>query len=347
MSKPPLLLFTYYRLVPTGQIGIFKRCTRLMRHLVDHFDVHLVNYGPLPVEDSLFSQVHPRIRVHEPPEDKLGEWLEQLMQELEPRAVVLGETPLRGSMRLSHRVASALGLWQIAIENYYGEFLQWFLPAQWPRIDRWLLLGLLADGQPGLSTERIEVVPPFVQFPADYGHHERDRICIMGYDKQTLLTGSQLIGRLPRKQPVDFFIAPQWRNYLHSQGLDLAHPRLTVHVLPTDEQLYASMSRSKLLLGKAGFQQVVESISLGAPVICQAAGGGLEDSLVPPYLKPLVRFVETEQHLDGFMVDVASWLMEPPMNRWSTLAEQIADPIAYAAGRMRELIGHAAAVVAS
>jgi len=342
MSRPRVLLVTYYRLVPTGQIGIFKRCTRLMRHLVGQFEIHLVNYGPLPVEDSLFCEVAPQIQVHEPPEEELGEWLERLMRSLEPRAVVLGETPLRGSMRLSHRVASHLGLHQIAIENYYGEFLQWFLPAQWPRIDCWLLLGLLPDGRPGLSTPRVEVVPPFVRFPADYGQHPRDRICIMGYDKQTLLTGSRLVGRLARDQRVDFFIAPQWRGYLQRQGLDFSHPRLTVHVLPTDEQLYTSMSRSRLLLGKAGFQQVVESISLGAPVICQAAGGGLEDDLVPPYLRPLVRFVETEEHLDALMPDVASWLLDSPASRWSGLAEQVADPIAYAADRVSDLIGRTA-----
>ena len=166
----------------------------------------------------------------------------------------------------------------------------------------------------------------------------------MGYDKQTLLTGARLVARLARDQRVDFFIAPQWRDYLQSQRLDFSHPRLAVHVLPTDEQLYTSMSRSRLLLGKAGFQQVVESVSLGAPVICQAAGGGLQDDLVPPYLKPLVRFVRTEEHLDGLMPDVAGWLLESPASRWEGLAKQVSDPIAYAADRVRHLIGRTATV---
>ena len=41
----PLFFFTYTRFVPTGQIGIFKRCLRLIPYL-DDFEIHLVNFGP-------------------------------------------------------------------------------------------------------------------------------------------------------------------------------------------------------------------------------------------------------------------------------------------------------------
>jgi hypothetical protein len=339
VSRPSLLFFTYYRLVPTGQMGILKRCLRLMRHLVGDFEIHLVNYGPLPEEDALFAELRPKISVHDPAGDGLGRHLVAILEEVRPAAVVHGETPLRGSMRLSHRVASALETWQIGIENYYGDFVPGFLPSEWPRIDRWLLLGLLDGGGAGGSGGRCAVVPPFVRFPADHGLLPRDRIAILGYDKQTLLTGARLVSRLPATQRVDVLIAPQWRSFLAGLGLDLSRPGLRVLVLPGDEELYSTLSRAKLVVGKAGFQQVVESISLGAPIVCQLCGGGVEAPLLPSYLRPFVRFVAGEQDLQDILFDVAGWLLATPTSPWSDLRSQVADPAAHAAQQLRELIG--------
>src|SRR4051812_34282114 len=121
MDLPRLVFVTYFRLVPTTQIGVFKRCMRLIQHLVDDFEIHLVNFGPLPERDALFSALRPRLKIRELSED-LGNDLARMLDEVAPAAVVFGETPLRGSMRLAHRVASLRGAWQVCIENYYGDF---------------------------------------------------------------------------------------------------------------------------------------------------------------------------------------------------------------------------------
>ena len=78
-----------------------------------------MNFGPLPTTDPLFAAVSQRIEIHQPDEG-LGDALCDLFRRLEPRAVVIGESPIRGSMRMAHRVASALGIWQVALDNYYG-----------------------------------------------------------------------------------------------------------------------------------------------------------------------------------------------------------------------------------
>jgi hypothetical protein len=131
VSRPSLLFFTYYRVVPTAQMGIFKRCLRLIRHLAGDFDIRLVNYGPLPEEDALFSEIRPLIELHDPV-GELGEALVAIFEAVRPAAVIHGEAPLRGSMRLSHRIASAFELWQICIDNYHGEFLTSVLVSGWP-----------------------------------------------------------------------------------------------------------------------------------------------------------------------------------------------------------------------
>lgn len=338
MSRPRLVFVTYYRLVPTGQIGIFKRCMRLISRLLDDFEIHLVNFGPLPHTDPLFAEVSQRIEIHPTPDENLGDALHDLFKRLKPRAVVIGESPIRGSLRMAHRVACALGLWQVALDNFYGHLFPAAFMREFPRIDRWLALGLTPDGAPGFRTGNLEVIPPLIRFPEGFGSLERDRIAVMGYDKQTLLTGSRLLDLLPADQRADFFIAPQWEAYLRSQCRHLDRPGVRVLSLPPDLELYGSLARSRLILGKAGFQQVVEGLLLGAPIVCQACGGGLEEVIVADYLKPYVRFVRSETALGAVMPDVAAWLAGPPVTRWSQMAAEIADPITYGAGRLAALV---------
>jgi hypothetical protein len=341
MSRPRLVFITYFRLVPTGQIGIFKRCMRLITGLLDDFEIHLVNFGPLPETDGLFAEVAPRITIHPTPSEGLGDALAEIYTRLAPAAVILGETPLRGSMRMAHRVASAMGLWQVGLDNYYGPVSVAALPREWPRVDRWLLLGLTEDGAPTQRLGPFEVVPPLLRFPADFGAAAppRDRVVVIGYDKQTVLTAGRLLGCLPPGLAVDFFIAPQWEEYRRrTAGARLAERPVQVFVLPPDGELHRSLGRARFVLGKAGFQQVVEGILLGAPIVCQAAGGGLESVILANYLQPYVRFVASEDDLGGVLMDLAFWLVAPPITRWSRVAAEIPDTIAFGARRLAALV---------
>lgn len=342
MNRPRLVFVTYYRLVPTTQIGVFKRCMRLIQHLLADFEIHLINFGPLPDKDALFSELRPHLHVPNFSDENLGNELMRIFSELAPEAVVFGETPLRGSMRLAHRVASARGLWQVCIENYYGDFSNRFFPSEWPRIDRWLLLGLMASGRAEASGERVEIVPPLVGFPSGQEQTVRDRVVILGYDKQTLLMGTRLLRRLPADQKIDILVSPEWESFLDKQRGELARPGRRILVLPKDHEIYDSMSRARFVLGKAGFQQVVESISLGAPIVCQLCGGGVDEGLIDTYLKPYVRFIATEDDLERVMFDIAGWLLAPPDLPWAKLGLQVPEPRAHAARRLRELVAQRA-----
>lgn len=343
MGLPRLVFVTYFRLVPTTQIGVFKRCMRLIQHLVSDFEIHLVNFGPLPERDALFTELRPRLRLQELPDDGLGNALSRMLEEIAPEAIVLGETPLRGSMRLAHRVASTRGVWQVCIENYYGDFAGGFFPAEWPRIDRWLLLGLMPGGQAGASAGRVEIVPPLVRFPPGGAGGERDRVTILGYDQQTLLMGALLLRRLPPSQQADIVVSPEWEALIEKQRETLGRPGHRVLVLPGDDELSRSISRARLVLGKAGYQQVVESVALGAPIVCQICGGGVDEQLIAPHLRPYVRFVATEEDLERVMFDVAGWLLDPPSLPWgAALGAVVPEPAAHAARRLRELVAQRA-----
>jgi hypothetical protein len=332
--RPGIVFFTYTRFVPTAQMGVFKRCIRLIDRLADEFDAYLVNYGPLP-GDPLFAAVRSRIHVLEPPDDDLGPGLVQLLARIGPQAVVLGEAPLRGSMRTSHRAASALGIWQICIDNHYGDFVEREFPCEWPKIDRWLFLGLPRVDRVAGSNEKAVTVPPLVRLPLPQAALERDRICLIAYDRATLLTAIQMLERLPPSQKTDLIAATDGRTLLSQIGFDWKRPGLRLLTAPDDTELYGSMARARFVFGKAGFQQIVESIGLGAPILCRSCGGGVDETVIPPHVKPYVRFIGSGAELSGVMFDLADWLLETPLVRWPGLPP---DPIGHAADTLRELV---------
>ena len=261
-----------------------------------------------------------------------------LPERVGPQAVVIGETPLRGSMRLSHRIAAHLKIPQVCLENYYGSYMESILPPEWPNMDHWMLLGL-SDPETGPGgNDVVRVVPPFVDFPVGCGTLPRDRICVVGYDKQTLLTATLLLKRLPRSERADFLIAPQWRRFLESHLAGLNQDRLRILELPTEAEIYDSMARAKFVFGKAGFQQVVEAVVLGAPVICRACGGGLEPDLVPPHLKPYFRFIRHDEEVRELLMELAGWMLLPPANAWADMPVRIPSPKQFAADTLRELV---------
>jgi hypothetical protein len=339
MSRPPLVFVTYSRLVPPTQIGVLKRCLRLASRLDERFDVHVVNFGPLPEADPLLAEMAPRLTLHAPPLEGLGDWLEALFRRLELPPVVLGESPIRGSMRLAHRVAHALGLFQVCIDNYYGPFFATSLPRGWPRIDHWLLLGLTEHGEPHRWDEGCEVLPPLVRLPAgDRG--PRDRVAVLGYDKETLALGLALLARLPPELPVDLFVGAGGEGGVN--GRARARPGLAVHPLPTDAELYGALGRARLVVGKAGFQQVAEAVLLGAPILCRACGGGIDEFLLAEYLRPYVRIVGSAEELPKVLFDVACWLLAPPANRWAESVAAVGDPVAFAADVLAERVAASA-----
>ena len=333
MIRPGIVFFTYTRFVPTAQMGVFKRCIRLMGRLADELDIHLVNYGPLP-NDPLFEGIRPRIRVLDPPGDDLGPGLTRMLARIAPRAVVLGEAPLRGSMRISHRAATSLGIWQVCIDNHYGDFVERRFPSEWPSIDRWLLLGLPRMARAVCPNEKIVTVPPLVQVQRPAEILEPDRVCLIAYDRNTLFTATQMLEFLPPSETIDLVAAPGGKQWLSQIGFDFTRPGLRLLTAPDDAELCGSMARAKFVFGKAGFQQIVESIALGAPILCRLCGGGVDESVIPPHLRPNVRFIGSGRELPNVMFDLADWLIESPLVRWPGLPS---DPIAHAADALRGL----------
>jgi hypothetical protein len=89
---------------------------------------------------------------------------------------------------------------------------------------------------------------------------------VIGYDSDEPAHGLALRELLPSEQRVDVLVAPE--------GLELLgtlRDGIRVLVLPDDEAICDSLSRARLVVGKAGYNQIVESLQLGAPILCRRA----------------------------------------------------------------------------
>jgi len=158
---------------------------------------------------------------------------------------------------------------------------------------------------------------------------------VIGYDSESLLTGLALLEVLPSEQPVDVFVAPEGLNDLPGQLRD----GMRVLVLPGDEAIFNSLSRARLVVGKAGYNQIVESLQLGAPILCRARGGGVPRDWVASYMAPYVRIVDSRDELPGCLSEVTRWLASEPVAAFTEVAVRVPDPVACAARTVTELIG--------
>jgi hypothetical protein len=337
VSAPPILVFTYYRVAPVGQLGVFKRCTRMIEGLVDDFDVHLVHFGSLPAE-SQYEAIRDRLVTHEVPGDAVAATLERIFDEVRPEAIVLGEAPLRGSLRLAHRMATRRGIWQVGVENiFYREFAV-HATSEWPAVDRWLLLGLLESGGAERLSRQCAAVPPLLRFPAGFGSFVRDRISIIAYDRLTLLTALRVLELLPRSLRADVFVSPETQALLQENGTLEGRPGVRVLMFPDDATIYDSLARARVVFGKAGYGQIVESLQLGARILCRACPGGINDELVSLAIRPYVHILPSDLEFPALTPMLDRWLAAPPVNDWAEVAVQHPDTIAVAASTLRELL---------
>lgn len=330
--RPRLLFVTYARLQPTAQIGVLKRVLRLTESLLASCELHLLHFGYLPADDPLVARVLPALQLHAAT-DMEAPAVAALLQRLQPDVVVFGEAPFGGALRTVHRVARRMEQRQAAIDNYYGEFAHGMFPREWPSIAKWLLLGI--DQRQRSPEGDIAVVPPLLAPPAAAAA-SREGVVILGYDLDTLRTGVALMRRLPSDCRAELYTHERWLKHLPKDSL----PRIRLRPLPDDAGLADALARARLVVCKNGFQQMIEALALGAPVIARVCGGGVDEHLLGAHLRRGIRYVSHEQRIGEVLLDAALWLVAPPPMPWSAVPAP-ASPAAFASSRLLRLLGFA------
>jgi hypothetical protein len=279
-----ILFVSYLRAVNDQQIGVLKRCLRLVAALDSRHEFFVLNFGPLFEDDPLQRSLASRITFRKEPQ--LSE-LESFLRDIAPQAVVMGECPVRGSLYKVYRAAAALGIPQFAIENYYGRVPSRLIQLKHYHIRRWLMLG--EPPRSIAATWGREVVPPLIPPMAAQGLPGREGITVIGYEDDSLAMAWRILERLQVAQQVRVF-APEKR----ITQLPARHSYI-VRSNPTDDELFSAMAQSKLVIAKGGFQQISESVWLGTPVVAKKKYGGAHALLLPPSYRPQVRLIDDER----------------------------------------------------
>lgn len=311
MNSPPLrLLFAaYYRMEPTAQIGVMKRCLRIIEKLPRRVEIHLIVVGLIPESEPLFRKLRPRIRVHRYP-DSIP-ILNRQLDSIAPDALILGETPLRGPLLNLANAAHGRKIPIITIDNFMSPIVCDLIHGAFDFPMRLLTLGLPEPGENRDSGRFWRRTLPLIRLPAvDNGSEAAARcdLTILGYDEETLRRSLQLLDRLPAAAEALIFTRNAWIEPVQARLAESSRNRSRVHGFPTDEHLYAVMSRANLIFAKGGFQQMIESVALGRPFVCQVCGGGIEEPYLPPHCRPWVKFIRKEEDLDACLPTIEAWI---------------------------------------
>jgi hypothetical protein len=306
-----------------------------MSAMTAKYEIFSLNFGPLferdPLQLSLASRV--TFLTETPPSD-----FEQLFRTIAPDAVVLAECPLAGSMRKAYEAAGRCGIPQFAVDNYYGRCSARLTQTAFWRIRRWLLLGVVSQPGPARWSWGREVVPPLLPPINDGGVGMREGIVVMGYDRATLEMAFEILLSIRQRHQVHIFMpdsSPELLAGLDFSGLSHA---CSFHREPEESELYRTVARSRLVLGKAGFQQIVESVYLGTPIACRISSGGVMPFLMPRSIRPHMQPIQDTNAVPAAMPRILDWLNNSQGLLHGKSRDVSHDAIRFAASRLEAMI---------
>jgi len=295
---------------------------------------HLLHFGGIPQEDPLLCSLLPRI-----PQHLLGFGhprleLSRLYRRLSPDAVILGEGPCAGLMAAAYESARDLGVRLVCIENLYRSDQPDRYTRDTPAVDQWLLLGLPIGHRYGRISPNAVLVPPLLSTPSV--HSGSVTLTILGYDRRAAELGLDLMERLPSAATARLVISSEQQRTIALRTRD---GRVSVVTLPSERDLAAYLRSSQIVVCKSGFQQIVESLAVGTPVITYEAAGGIPEAWLAPELRPFVRYIPTEgSNWCPVLSAAALWLARRPAMPWGTELARVPSPPRFAARWLAALL---------
>lgn len=364
-------------------IGVLKRCLRLLKHLppgaVEPLWVHYGNFDP---NDPLVREMTPliprydprtsgplrasprvveaffrkrtlvrllvlvlvgladRVRLRRPRPEETA--TELVLKGLDLDVVVFGENPLTGPMQLISRDAHALGIPQVAIDNDLSRDQIEALHRSAPEVDAWFLLGLgMADpASPGPCP--AVTAPPLLAARGNGGGEAA--LTILGYEPHVALAGARFLHACPAGT-VGRLVAPPLRPAHRRACERAAAPAPLTFVESPDEHAYrALLESSRVVFCKNGFQQIVESLAVGTPVVAVQMSGGVEGFTLAEAMTRHVRFVTgARAGWDEALAATRRWLVSRPPMPWTAEIAALDSPVRESAERFLELLQAVAA----
>jgi hypothetical protein len=283
------ILFVAYCFAKSGQtlIGVYKRCLRIAMELSHrgheilffcpghedyHDDLTRLAETRMVFIDFLFDEIMRDI--DEP--GRRGAF--DALAQLDPDIVVIGEAPLSGILLEVTLYSVELGIPVVFLDNIYNpSFVTFFCRVHAPMADGVILTGpssLYAAGAPAFVSQ----VPPYIEAsPHEAKALLTDRlgltgerlITVLAYDDNVEKLAISLLGRLEDDAVEMLFLT---RNPAHCRQQlqrlpEALQAKVRVIAPPSDPILFGCIALSRLSVCKSGHMQMIESLSLGVPVL--------------------------------------------------------------------------------
>jgi hypothetical protein len=283
-------LFAAYCMMNNGSgdslIGVYKRCLRigLELHARGH-QVAVICPGRHGLRDDTVAAAEQCIQFIDPPLRTYfhssaiykRRCLRRVIRDFAPDVVAIGEVPMRGIL-LDVAVASCeLRIPIVILDNA----CQPLLATKFVKDH-----GAIADGIALMGPSSLQMknpppyycgIAPFIKLPDEAATRTLNKawprsnsvITVLGYERKAEELAISLLGAMPYLPCHVMLISPDilaTRTRLERLPVRVQN-KIQVMSLPDEALLFETIRRSRLVIGKLGFMQMIESICLGTPFL--------------------------------------------------------------------------------
>jgi hypothetical protein len=305
-----VLLVAYVMSNPEGDslIGVYKRCLRIGMELVQRgHEVYVFCTGRERFLDHLTESAARNFRFLDftlkllfPKSVTLKRrYFRRLFAKLRFDLVVIGEMPLAGTLLDATLCAVELGVPVVFLDNAYSpDLARLFWDVHGTLADALVLTGpssfQMSDPRPTLCQ-----VPPFIKLDTaaaqrtllDIGIQGRSLITVLAYETKAEKLATRLLCRLQWDKHALLFLTANkdaCRQRLRELLPDALMERVRIFEPRADSEFFGFVKLSRLVIGKCGFMQVSESLTLSSPFIGVYYRGCFQPDLLPEKVRPFV-----------------------------------------------------------
>lgn len=283
-------------------IGVYKRGLRIALELSERgHEIVFFCTGRENFNDSLTRRAEERMRFvdfpHDEPAFETAERNRRVflseMAALDLDFVVVGEAPLDGPLLESTLCAVELGIPVVVLDNAYRPRLAAeFCRVHGPALDGVILNGLSSLFMPN-PPPRLLQVPPYIEpsvtearqlLAGELGFTGNQLVTMLAYDYNVECLASSLLGKLHNPDLEVLFLSSDVAGCEERLSQLPAVLREKVRVIgpPPERVLFGLLQLSRLAVVKCAFNQVVECLSLGTPLIAYYYVGDFTLACLPP-----------------------------------------------------------------
>ncbi len=137
-------------------------------------------------------------------------------------------------------------------------------------------------------------MPPLLPPKEEKSYEESEHgicITILGYDPNAAELGIQLVRNFPQNIKARLIYSESTKKHLYFHKKWIKVTMSFLQGSPTESELVLYINSSRIVICKSGFQQMVECLAMGAPVVVYDAPGGIPEIFLAGPMRKYVRYL--------------------------------------------------------